>query len=517
MATGEHFRHQSEPGLLGVEIGRSKVRLALLDEQGRFVRDAVERPITTAGGPRKPISETASTRAALEMALGRLNIADRRSLMVGVTIGFPHCGVGSGPAITDWLTNLSSEVGEPILCAGQTGISYAPIRSLDFVGDVFRGLELPVDRVELAPVAASRCLKLAASSMTLGSGIAWSARLLNNEVLEAFETVDSSFDEIIHFSSGGREQILDHLGVDIDPVTCRDRGVSVPALAPAVGVALGLIKADPQNLMQARQVLGPGIAHQWDRTQPVHEQYNLVGTRRKTEIDLALAQSGPAGTNDTYSLRSLPDLDMVEQTHRFERPGDREAHNDYRYPAQGPAHATIERINGHSNNGHEASGFVPDSYLPNGRNGNGGQHNGPGVNTPGSNGPGVTDHSGNSHGMNGHGANGHGANGHSVNGDGGGAAGDTSPGMGLYGVGPGLNPVTDTGQPLRQLGANEQAHHSTTGPINARVRQSDDLAGIEAFAHAGSEESGRDFLASDIFLVTLVVSAVILALVWLFV
>ena len=261
MASGG-LTQRAELRLLGVEIGRTKVRLVVLDGGGSTVHDVVERPIVKAGGPRDPIEEEFSTRSAIEAGLERLELDDGSSVIAGVTIGFENCGVGSGPSIRHWLSALSDEVREPVVCSGSVGVSYAPARCIEFVQRVFEPTVLRLDRVELAPVAASRVLgPVKSGSLTLGSGVAWSARILDNDVLEAFETIDGVFDDVVQLVSDGREGPIDRLtGVYVDETLCRDRGVSVATLAPAVGVAIALLGIDQSNLLDGTTVVGDELA-----------------------------------------------------------------------------------------------------------------------------------------------------------------------------------------------------------------------------------------------------------------
>lgn len=240
------------PALLGVEIGRSQVRLALLDPDGRVVDDAIAAPIV--GGDADEAMAEVSISSAIAGAVSRLGIIPGTPLQVGATIGFPHCGVGSGPALHDWLFELSVDLREPVVHVGDHGVSYTPIRCLDFIDRVFRSASLPLDRVELAPVAASRTLGLLRSgSVTLGSGVAWSARILDGEMMEAFEVIDGEVDEVLHLVTNGTRRPVDHLdGVFLDDGLCRSRGVSPASLAPAVGVALGLHDSPGRNLLDGR-------------------------------------------------------------------------------------------------------------------------------------------------------------------------------------------------------------------------------------------------------------------------
>lgn len=240
------------PALLGVEIGRSQVRLALLDPDGKVVDDAIGAPIV--GGDADEATAEVSISGAIAGAVSRLGIIPGTPLRVGATIGFPHCGVGSGPNLRDWLVELSLDLQEPVVHVGDHGVSYAPIRCLDFIDRVFRSASLRLDRVELAPVAASRTLGLLRSgSVTLGSGVAWSARILDGEMMEAYEAVDGAVDEVLHLVGNGAPRPVEHLdGVFLDDGLCRARGVSPASLAPAVGVALGLHDPPGRNLLDGR-------------------------------------------------------------------------------------------------------------------------------------------------------------------------------------------------------------------------------------------------------------------------
>lgn len=249
-------------GLLGVELGRNKVRLSLLDPKGGDVLDVVERPIAKAGGPRDPIEQEVSTRAALVAALDRLGLPDGSGLLAGATIGFSNCGVGSGPALQGWLESLSEQLAQPLVQVGDVGISYAPARCLDFVQRVFDQSGLRLDRVELAPVAAARTMgRVSSAAVSLGSGIAWTARILEDQVLEAFEAADGPFDDALRQIGPGGELAARPIalhGIAIEESLCRNRGVTAPSLAPAIGVARGLLSREHTNLLDGRAIPGAG-------------------------------------------------------------------------------------------------------------------------------------------------------------------------------------------------------------------------------------------------------------------
>ncbi len=246
------------PLLLGVEVGRRRVRLALLDPEGRLVHDAAEAPID--GNEDLVEFMAGATSRAIAAGANRLGLSPATPVQVAATIGFPHCGVGSGPALGEWIVELSRELGEPVVCIGDHGVSYAPVHCLDYVDHVFHSISMRLDRVELAPVAAGRTLGLLRSgTLTLGSGIAWSARILDGEMMEAFEVGGGPVDDALHMiaNDGARPvQVLD--GVFIDETMCQERGLTPGVLAPAVGVALALLDPPGRNLLDGRLVDAAG-------------------------------------------------------------------------------------------------------------------------------------------------------------------------------------------------------------------------------------------------------------------
>ncbi|MEM7274549.1 MAG: hypothetical protein AAF547_15795 [Actinomycetota bacterium] len=245
-------------GLLGVEIGATAVRLALLDSAAAQVTDAVERPIGVGDGSLDTMAE-ARLQTALLGALDVLGLAEATPLLMGVTIGMSNCGVGSGPALTRWLENLSARLDQQFVSVGDQGVSYAPLDVVAFLKRVFEPLPLHVDRIELAPVAACRLIEpLHPGEVTIGSGLAWSARVIGNEVVEAYEITGGAADQLISVASGGAMQPIERLtGVVIDETLAERRNLDPRALAPAVGVAKGLLTSPPSNLLAASLVRGP--------------------------------------------------------------------------------------------------------------------------------------------------------------------------------------------------------------------------------------------------------------------
>ncbi|MEM8922199.1 MAG: hypothetical protein AAGD35_01780 [Actinomycetota bacterium] len=326
--TAPHNR--TDAGPLGVELGRSKVRVTVLDRSGREVLDAVERPIAKAGGPREPIEQEASTRAALVAALDRLGLADTSNGMAGATIGFSNCGVGSGPALRGWLESLSREIGESMVVVGDAGISYAPERCVEFVQRVFQGSGLHLERIELAPVAAARVVgHLRTGALNLGSGIPWTARVLNDVVLEAFESTEGMFDEDLHvMNNGSGSSLLARLdGVAVDDLLCRNRGVTVAALAPAAGVAVGVLAGEATNLLDGTTLEGKALRETASRIPSAQRVPAPVTAHARPPTGSTTAVPAEVGTadperwstshqrptsSDTYELRRVPPEVLAE-------------------------------------------------------------------------------------------------------------------------------------------------------------------------------------------------------------
>ncbi len=312
--------HGAELGLLGVEIGRSKVRLALLDPSAAHLHEAVERPIAKAGGPRDPIEQEYSTRAAIEAGLNRLDIVDPTEVAVGATIGFPNCGVGSGPAMRAWLESLSTDLDEPVVYTGTEGISYVPLSCIDFVRRVFDPTGLLLERVELAPVAAARVIGgVRTGAITLGSGVAWSARLLDGQVLEAFEREESGFDDALHLVTNGVGSPLSDLnGFELDETLQSNPALSPATLAPAIGVALALLEPNPDNLLDGQSV-GAGdvdpvpVSHRGHTVPPIAEPTGLVGDRSPVTASgpaiRGRANAGAGGVEALPDHRERPAID----------------------------------------------------------------------------------------------------------------------------------------------------------------------------------------------------------------
>ncbi|MEM9563875.1 MAG: hypothetical protein AAGA93_14735 [Actinomycetota bacterium] len=312
-------------GLLGIEIGATAVRLVLLDSEATSVTDLVERPIGSGDGS---LDQSAELRlqTALLAALDAIGLSEPTPLLMGVSIGMANCGVGSGPALRDWLENLSGRLGQPFLCAGNPGVSYAPADVVSFLRRVFEPLPLHLDRIELAPVAASRVIPaMHPGAITLGSGMAWSARIVGHEVLEAYEIAGGPVDQTLTVATGADAESIEQLeGIEVDPELCRERGLTVGALAPAVGVALALRTSPPTNLLAAEPVgvtPGPAVGSRSAPTrepQPVPASPAMRSTESSGQTDvrtMPVQRWDPARAEgwDPVEQRQPPGVDAYDR------------------------------------------------------------------------------------------------------------------------------------------------------------------------------------------------------------
>ncbi len=319
-------------GLLGIEIGATAVRLVLLDSEATSVTDLVERPIGSGDGSLDQAAEL-RLQTALLAALDALGLSEPTPLLMGVSIGMANCGVGSGPALRDWLENLSGRLGQPFLCAGNPGVSYAPADVVSFLRRVFEPLPLHLDRIELAPVAASRVIPaMHPGAITLGSGMSWSARIVGHEVLEAYEIAGGQVDQTLSVATGSDVEPIEQLeGIDVDPELCRQRGLTVGALAPAVGVALALRTSPPTNLLAAEPVgviPGPAVA---SRPAPVRDPNpvaagpGLRSTEPAAQTDvrtMPVQRWDPARADgwDATDQREPPTVDAYDRYDNYQAP-----------------------------------------------------------------------------------------------------------------------------------------------------------------------------------------------------
>ena len=244
--------------ILGIEIGRDVVRGVLLDNDTSTVIAAAESAIICDRRFRPDgIVSTRSVGPAINDLLYRLRIDHNARVRTGITIGPKHSGVGSGPALPQWLDEQAQWLEEAMLCSGNVGVSFAPARAVHAVIALCRQVGLEPTRIDLAAVAAARLLgEEVEDAITLGSGRGWRARLRDFEVLEAIELADLPADEPLRVirRDGLSGPITKYHKAGIAEELFAVQRIDLGQLAPAVGSAVGVLHGSPGNLLLGRSV-----------------------------------------------------------------------------------------------------------------------------------------------------------------------------------------------------------------------------------------------------------------------
>lgn len=245
-------------GILGVELGVSAVRGVIYDPERQEIVLAAECPLT---GPAHDASGALNEQVmlpALDDVLYKLDVTSPATVRAGLTIGPNHGGVGSGPALQDWLIGKSKHIGQPITYSGNIGISFAPLQAVEEAQQLASLSGLVLDRVELAPVAAARVLGQEVEDViTVGSGRGWRARIRRFEVLEAVTTDDVSSDDPLQVisSAGQAVEVESYSSVTIAESLYATSRLDLAQLAVCVGAALG-VAYDSGGSLLVGQVLG---------------------------------------------------------------------------------------------------------------------------------------------------------------------------------------------------------------------------------------------------------------------
>ncbi len=297
-------------GILGVELGASAVRGVIYDPDREEIILAAECPLS---GPATVSSGALNDQVmipALDDVLYNLGVTSPATIRSGVTIGPDHGGVGSGPALHDWLRGKSNHIGQPISYAGNIGISFAPLRAIEDAQRIASESGLVPDRVELAPVAAARVLGNEVEDViTIGSGRGWRARMRRYEVLEAVTSDDVTVDEPLRIvtSAGKALEVEKYSSVTIADSLSATSLLDLGQLAVCVGAALGVAYDSGGNLLVG-QVLGEenqGLINRVRKSAAGRERQAATDffTRspRDANVDLVAAKAKRAGGEDQVS------------------------------------------------------------------------------------------------------------------------------------------------------------------------------------------------------------------------
>ncbi len=242
--------------LIGVELGRYSVCASILDSTGTQLLGYADNSILSAEDTYGGDSRFPNPGPALAALWSKLKLDGMSNLRVAVTLGVGHAGIGSGPAIEQWVDSLAVKISDPITKAGDpnTGVSYIPTRHLGTVMGTFQSLGVVPERIELPPVAVVRVIPAVEDySVSVSSGIGWKARIHQGQVLEAVAYPDGLGKDGVHIEMGGQPEVeLPQLeGVQVPSSLLADDRISMATLAVSVGAAKGLLTSGGGNFTTA--------------------------------------------------------------------------------------------------------------------------------------------------------------------------------------------------------------------------------------------------------------------------
>lgn len=243
--------------IVGIEVARTVVRGVRLQPERNEIVGVGEVAFAAGGLDRDGVIDPGLVGPVFDTLLVRMGVRDRSQIRVGMSIGPRNAGVGSGPAMADWLEAQAQRLHHPLVCSGGLGIAFVPIRAVDQA--VKSAFDVGVDliRVDLAPVAAVRAVgEQIDEPICLGSGRGWQARMRDFEVLEAMERPEVGPDEpVMAIGRDGRGRVIDRYGwIDLSTELIRSGRVDSAMFAPAVGAALGVLYDSPANLLDGKVI-----------------------------------------------------------------------------------------------------------------------------------------------------------------------------------------------------------------------------------------------------------------------
>ena len=247
----------SSSDILGIEVGRCALRGVRLDQDTTQVTAAAECTFTVDAVAADGVIDPMIFGPRLEDLLDRLEVRDRSQCRVGFTIGPRNAGVGSGPAMANWLETQAVSLQEPMTHAGDLGIAFVPSRAVDAAVKLASGAGVDLVRIDFSPVAAARAIGEQVDDLIcVGSGQGWQARMRDFEVLEAMENSGIGLDDpLTIFAPNGNGRSIDRYGwVEIAPELAGLDRLDIGQLAPAVGVAIGIVYESSANLLTGSAV-----------------------------------------------------------------------------------------------------------------------------------------------------------------------------------------------------------------------------------------------------------------------
>ncbi|MGH1493646.1 MAG: hypothetical protein ACRBK7_30325 [Acidimicrobiales bacterium] len=243
--------------ILGIEIGRGALRGVLLNEAGAELTAAVECVVPEHAINADGVIDPLVVAPVLEELLAKLDVRDRSGVRVGLSVGPKNSGVGSGPAMVDWLETQAATLREPLRCAGGLGVAFAPSRAVDAVVKLASEAGIDLARIDFAPVAAARAIGDQVEDLIcIGSGHGWQARMRDFEVLEAMENGAIAFDAPLHIvAADGQLRSISRYGwVEVSPELDQRIRLDIGQFATAVGAAIGVAYESPADLLVGKTV-----------------------------------------------------------------------------------------------------------------------------------------------------------------------------------------------------------------------------------------------------------------------
>ena len=258
----------SSQEIIGIEVARSVVRGVRVQPDRNEIVGVAEVPYGPAGLDRDGVMDPAVLGRAFETLLFRIGLTDRSQARYAVSIGPRNSGVGSGPAMGQWLEAQAVQLRQPLVCAGGLGVAFAPIRAIDHAVKTAFEIGIELTHLDLAPVAAARAIGDQVDDLIcLGSGRGWQARMRDFEVLEAMENPRIGPDEPVYLV--GRDGMVRPIGrygwIDFSIDLQRAGRIDLGRFAMSSGAALGILYSSPTNLLDGRVVgtraLPSGLSH----------------------------------------------------------------------------------------------------------------------------------------------------------------------------------------------------------------------------------------------------------------
>ncbi len=235
-------QENSEKVIVGIEVGRQLVRAVVFDEKSRTITAYADSANISLAD-----SNAANPSHALVSVWRKLQIGFSANARVAVAVGAKNSGIGSGPAIVDWIASLESQLGRPVVRAGEPdkGVSYFPESNLEAVLTSFDAIGVSPERVELAPISVARVLpKGVTCAVSVDSSIGWRARLHTGHVLEALAYPDGFNDQGVMVELPGAEatKLTKLTNISVASHIFKENNVDISSIACVAGAALGLLE-----------------------------------------------------------------------------------------------------------------------------------------------------------------------------------------------------------------------------------------------------------------------------------